>query len=270
MYRRTTQLLTLTCLMMCPPTHAADPASGDATAGRPTVATFSIVAFDPKTGDLGVAVASRVLAAGAIVPYVEADVGAVATQAWANSSFGPRGLAGLREGTAPDAISAEFQKSDENITNRQFAIVNASGVVAAFTGEGCNDYAGHLTGEGFSVQGNILTGADVLEAMKSAYEEAKASGDGELADWMVAAMTAGDDAGGDSRGKQAAALIVARKGAGYDGNDRYIDLRVDDDAEPVKKLARLLELHKKLFRAAHEDKPGRNAEESDSDSEPDE
>ena len=226
-------------------------------AAEPTVATFSIAAFDDQTGDLGVAVASRVLAAGAIVPYVEAGVGAVATQAAANSSFGPRGLAMLRDGRSPEEISEAFQTSDEGIARRQFAVVDAAGRVAAFTGDDCFDHAGHHAGGGYSVQGNILTGPEVIAAMKGAYEAARDSGEGELADWMTAAMLAADEAGGDSRGKQAAALIVMRKGGGYGGNDRYIDLRVDDDPEPVAKLARLLELHKELFAAAHANKPTR-------------
>lgn len=252
-------LIGLLSVCLTAPVTAADklPAPRAPDASTPVVNTFSVVGFDRETGDLGVAVASRVLAAGAIVPYVEADVGAVATQAWANSSFGPRGLADLRDGKSPEQIAASFRESDENIERRQFAIVDAGGRVAAFTGEGCNAHAAHATGDGFSVQGNILAGPEVIDAMESAFRSARDSGEGELADWLMAALTAGDESGGDSRGKQAAALVVARKGGGYGGNDRYIDLRVDDDPEPVAKLARLLELHKELFRDAHEDKPRR-------------
>lgn len=222
------------------------------------VHTFSIVAFDERTGDLGVAVASRVLGVGAIVPYVEADVGAVATQAMANSSFGPRGLAMLRGGQTPDAISMTFQDDDARIARRQFGIVNADGRAAAFTGDECIPFAGHIIGDGYTIQGNLLAGEEVLKAMKLAFDEAKAADEGELADWLLAALTAGEAAGGDKRGKQAAALIVARKGAGYDGNDRYIDLRVDDHVEPASELARLLGLHKELFHFAHENPPKRS------------
>lgn len=226
-------------------------------ADEPSVHTFSVVAYDANTGDLGVAVASRVLAVGAIVPYVEADVGAVATQSLANSSYGPRGLQLLKDGKSPSEILDDFKATDPRTTRRQVGIVDAAGRAASYTGDDCIPHASHVTGDGYAIQGNLLAGPDVIADMKDAFEAARESGEGELADWLMATLTAGDQAGGDKRGKQAAALIVARKGAGYGGNNRYIDLRVDDDEEPVAKLTHLLELHKKLFTRAHENPPRR-------------
>lgn len=226
-------------------------------ADDPPVHTFSIVAYDKHTGDLGIAVASRVLAVGAIVPYVEADVGAVATQSAANSSYGPNGLRLLRNGLSASEAVDELTKNDELRAIRQLGVVDAQGRSAAFTGSKCIPYAGQISADGYTIQGNMLTGASVLEAMKTAFVASKDSDEGELAEWLLAALSAGESAGGDKRGKQAAGLIVARKGAGYDGNDRYIDLRVDDHAEPATELKRLLEIHKTLFRHAHENPPTR-------------
>lgn len=230
----------------------------------PTVHTFSIVALDKRTGDLGVAVASRVLAVGAIVPYVEADVGAIATQSAANSSYGPNGLKLLREGGTAEEVVSQLTTADDKRDVRQLGIVDAAGNSASFTGEECIPHAGHIIGNGYCIQGNLLTGPEVLSEMQKAFDSAQQVGEGELADWLLAALSAGDAAGGDKRGKQAAALIVARKGAGYDGNNRYIDLRVDDHSEPATELVRLLDLHKKLFRRAHENPPIREAPLADS------
>ncbi|MFA0737514.1 MAG: hypothetical protein LKKZDAJK_000602 [Candidatus Fervidibacter sp.] len=199
--------------------------------------TFSIVAFDPKTGDLGVAVASRVLAVGAVVPYAQGGVGAVATQAFANTTYGPKGLALLRKGLTPAQVLKRLLAEDKDREQRQVGIVDAKGRAAAFTGKKCLPWAGHLVGKGYTVQGNILAGEQVVKAMAQAFESTK----GELAERLMAALEAGEAAGGDARGKQSAALLVVRKGGGYGGfDDRYIDLRVDDHPEPVKELRRLL------------------------------
>jgi uncharacterized Ntn-hydrolase superfamily protein len=199
--------------------------------------TFSIVAFDPKTGDLGVAVASKFLAVGSVVPYAKAGVGAIATQSFANTTFGPKGLGLLRKGLTPSQVLKQLLASDKDRELRQVGIVDAKGRAAAFTGKKCLPWAGHIVGKGFAVQGNILAGEQVVKAMAKAFQETQ----GELAERLMAALEAGEQAGGDARGKQSAAILVVRKGAGYGGfDDRYIDLRVDDHPEPVKELRRIL------------------------------
>ncbi len=203
------------------------------------IGTFSIVAVDPKTGDLGVAVASKVLAVGAIVPYAQGGVGAIATQAFANTTYGPKGLALLRKGLTPKQVLQRLLAEDKDREHRQVGIVDAKGRAAAFTGKKCLPWAGHIIGKGYTVQGNILSSEQVVRAMAEAFESAQ----GELAERLMAALEAGDNAGGDARGKQSAALLVVRKGGGYAGfDDRYIDLRVDDHPEPIKELRRLLGL----------------------------
>jgi uncharacterized Ntn-hydrolase superfamily protein len=207
----------------------------------PLIATFSIAAYDSQNGDLGVAVASKFLAVGAVVPWARAGAGAVATQALANIAYGPDGLALLERGytaqTALDALLAD----DEMREHRQVGIVDAHGGAAAHTGKECMDWAGHATGPGFAAQGNILAGAGVVQAIVEAFSAAQ----GELAERLLAALKAGDAAGGDRRGRQSAALYVARAGGAYGGLlDRYIDLRVDDHPAPVAELARLLKLHR--------------------------
>jgi uncharacterized Ntn-hydrolase superfamily protein len=198
--------------------------------------TFSIVAFDAATGDLGVAVASRFPCVGAVVPWARAGVGAVATQSWANTDFGPDGLrlmgGGLPAGAALDAVLEPDGEREE----RQVGFVDAQGEVATFTGANCMDWAGGRTGDGFAVQGNILAGEDVVASMADAFGRT----DGDLCDRLLAALLAGDGAGGDRRGRQSAALLVVREGGGYEGrNDRYIDLRVDDHPDAPAELARL-------------------------------
>ncbi len=221
------------------------PARGVAAADAPPVATFSIVAFDPDTKELGVAVQSKFIAVGAVVPWAKAGVGAVATQSWANTTFGPDGLKLLAEGTAADAALEKLLAADRGREHRQVAIIDAEGRTAAFTGNGCNAWAGHRQGKNYSVQGNILAGEEVVEAMAKAFAESE----GELGKRLIDALEAGQGAGGDRRGRQSAALLVVRDGAGYSGfNDRYRDLRVDDHAEPIKELRRVYELHKKIFK----------------------
>lgn len=201
------------------------------------IATFSIAAADPATGELGVAVASRFFAVGSVVPWARAGVGAVATQAYGNASFGPRGLELLERGASPAEALAILLKKDADPERRQVGIVSADGASATYTGKGCSAWAGGRNGPNFAVQGNILTGEAVVAAM----EEAFLNTTGTLADRMYAALVAGDAKGGDSRGKQSAALLVVKTGAGYGGyTDRAIDIRVDDHPEPFVELGRLL------------------------------
>jgi uncharacterized Ntn-hydrolase superfamily protein len=211
--------------------------------------TYSIVGFDPPTGDLGVAVASKFPAVGAVVPYARAGVGAVATQAWCNVSFGPDGLRLMGQGmSAAEALDAVLE-ADEGRDDRQVGFVDASGSAATFTGAKCFDWAGGGTGEHVAAQGNILRGAGVVEAMLGAYE---ATG-GDLCDRLLAALLAGDAAGGDRRGRQSAALLVVRAGAGYEGgNDRYIDVRVDDHDDAPRELARVFQVWDETMLVRHD------------------
>lgn len=206
--------------------------------------TFSIVAYDAETGELGIAVASRVLAVGYIVPWARAGVGAIATQSLANVSFGPEGLAKLAAGASARETLDALLAADDGREQRQAGIVDARGNVAAFTGKEALTWAGHLEGPGYACQGNILIGETVVREMARAYEEAK----GPLARRLLAALAAGDAAGGDSRGKESAALLVVRAGGGYQGvDDRLVDIRVDDHSEPVAELARIYELWEYRF-----------------------
>lgn len=206
--------------------------------------TFSIVAYDPDEQAWGVAVASKFLAAGAVVSWARAGAGAVATQAYARVSFGPEGLAMLADGKSAQETLERLLEGDPGQSSRQIGIVDVNGRAAAHTGVNCTPWAGHRIGVGFACQGNILTGPEVLEAMAETFMTAQ----GELADRLLAALDAGDQAGGDRRGKQAAGLLVVRPDGGYGGdNDRYLDLRVDDDPAPVAKLAHLVKLHHLFF-----------------------
>lgn len=204
------------------------------------VATFSIVAYDPGTGDLGVAVQSRFFGVGSVVPWARAGVGAVATQALANTTYGPRGLDLLAVGTSPEQVVAELTAADTEREKRQLAVVDASGRAATFTGSACMAWAGGRTGAHYAAQGNLLADPAVIDAMVTAYELAE----GDLATRLVAALAAGQAAGGDARGRQSAALLVVREEGGYLGfNDRYVDLRVEDHPAPIRELRRLLDLH---------------------------
>jgi len=210
----------------------------------PVVATFSIVAYDPDTQELGVAVQSKFIAVGSVVPWAKAGVGAVATQAYANTTYGPKALELLAKGETPDAVMSTITDADPRSAVRQVGIVSAKGASATFTGGNCNAWAGGIKGETFCCQGNILAGEDVVRNMAKSFRESK----GELADRLLAALQAGQDAGGDSRGMQSAALLIVREGWGYGGfNDRYRDLRVDDHADPIKELKRVLDLHRQIF-----------------------
>jgi uncharacterized Ntn-hydrolase superfamily protein len=205
------------------------------------IATFSIVARDPINGDLGVAVASKFLAVGSVVSWAQAGAGAIATQAWGNIGFGPRGLAHMAAGMSAAETLAALLADDPQREDRQVGVVDARGGVAAHTGQQCYDWAGQVIGAGYSVQGNILAGQQVAAAIAQTFERTS----GELAERLTAALVAGDRVGGDRRGRQSAALYVARAGGSYGGLlDRYIDLRVDDHADPTVEIGRLLALHR--------------------------
>lgn len=223
------------------------------TAVRPQpIATFSIVAYDPTRAEWGVAVQSKFLAVGAVVSWARAGAGAVATQSYANLTYGPEGL-DLMAGGASAAEAIELlTNTDDGRSQRQVGMVDAQGRAASFTGDGCHDWAGHVVGDGFACQGNILVPGTV-EAMAARFEAVR-GGPGELADWLVEALAAGQAAGGDSRGRQSAAVLVVRAGGGYGGNnDRYLDLRVDDHPEPIEELKRILGLHHLYFGAVDPD-----------------
>lgn len=239
------------------PAGLAKPLGQVATQANP-VATFSIVGFDPRTGDLGVAVQSKFFAVGSVVPWAKAGVGAIATQSYANVSYGPEGLERLTKGqTARETVKA-LTSADKDRRLRQLGIVDARGNSTSFTGSGCHQWAGHSERPNFCAQGNILTGKEVVDAMAASFEQSQKKGMGGLCNWLADALTAGQDAGGDSRGRQSAALLVVRKNGGYAaGNDRFIDLRVDDHKTPIIELHRLLTLHKKIHKRAHENPPKR-------------
>ncbi|CAN5815825.1 DUF1028 domain-containing protein [soil metagenome] len=210
----------------------------------PTVSTFSIVARDPETGDLAIATASKFLAVGAVVPYALADVGAVATQSHANTTFGPRTIDALMAGIPLGLIDEAFHATDPEIAQRQYGLVDAQGDSITFTGEGCHPWAGGIAKPDLAAQGNLLTGPEVVDALVAGFEEAA----GAFPERLLAGLAAADAAGGDRRGRQSAALLVVREYGGYGGlGDRYIDLRVDDDPDPIGRLRALLELHRLLF-----------------------
>ncbi len=214
------------------------------------ITTFSIVAYDPQRQEWGVAVQSKFLAAAALVSWAQAGAGAVATQSFANLAYGPDGLEMLAQGIPAATVVATLTAADDGRATRQLGIVDKTGQSAAFTGDECLAWAGHVVGDGFACQGNILVPGTV-EAMAQQFEQAR-RGPGELADWLVAALTAGQAAGGDKRGRQSAGVLVVRVNGGYGGNnDRYLDLRVDDDPEPIVKLQQLVQMHHLYFGAVN-------------------
>ena len=230
----------LACVPVLIAVAAALPAGSAEPPVPPDVcATFSIVGYDPDAKEWGVAVASKFLAVGSVVPWVRAEAGAVATQSFANTSFGPKGLDLMEKGKSAEEAVKELTDADDGRDRRQVGMVDAKGNPATFTGSKCMPWAGGKTGKHFAAQGNILSGPEVVDAMAKAFEESK----GPLAWRLMDALAAGDKAGGDKRGKQSAALYVAKKNAGYARfNDRYIDFRVDDSKEPIPELARILAL----------------------------
>jgi len=205
------------------------------------VNTFSIVATDRDTGEIGVAVASKFLAVGATVPWTRAGVGAVATQAWANATYGPEGLRLLAEGLSADEVLNRLVEPDGSRHRRQVGVVDAQGRAVAWTGEKCMSWAGHRTGTGYTCQGNLMAGPEVIEAMARTFEASA----GPLPERLVGALEAGQAHGGDRRGQEAAALLVAMEGGSYGGmTDRYIDLRVDNADQPIVELRALLEVQR--------------------------
>ena len=203
--------------------------------------TYSIVAADAEAGEVGVAVQSKYFCVGRVVPWARAGVGAVATQAQAVAAFGPEALRELEAGTSPADVLERLLAEDEGRASRQLGIVTAAGEAAAWTGESCNEWAGHVVGEGFAAQGNILAGPAVVEEMARAFRDTR----GPLAERLVGALEAAQAAGGDKRGQQSSALIVERVRPAEDnhGIDRVVDLRVEDHDQPVVELRRLLEIH---------------------------
>ncbi|MFC4738345.1 DUF1028 domain-containing protein [Bacillus daqingensis] len=210
----------------------------------PKVATYSIIGFDPETGETGIAVQSKFLGVGAVVPWAEAGTGAVATQSFANTGFGPDGLQLLKEGFSAAEVVEKLIADDKDAALRQFAIMDQNGRTAAYTGSECFDWAGHREGRYCTAQGNILKNKETVEQMVASFE----SSEGPIAERLLAALDAAQAAGGDSRGKQSAALFIVQREGGYGGyNDRKYDLRVDDHKEPLAELRRLYELHQLYF-----------------------
>ncbi len=211
-------------------------------AEEPLAHTFSIVARDPKTGEMAVGVQSHWFSVGTAVPWAEAGVGAVATQSFTNKSFGPRGLALLKEGKSPEEALAILLADDAGREVRQVAIIDAQGRVAVHTGKQCIRYAGDITGKNFSVQANMMLTDKVWPAMAKAFEKSEGQ---PLAERVLLALQAGQEAGGDIRGKQSAALVVVKgKASDQPWNDRLIDLRVDDNEQPLQELDRLLKTYR--------------------------
>jgi uncharacterized Ntn-hydrolase superfamily protein len=208
--------------------------------GPLSFSTFSIVGFDPKTKDLGVAVQSKFVAVGAVVPFAHAGVGAIATQSYANTTYGPKGLTMLRQGLTPKDVLQRLVKADKEAARRQAGVVDARGRSASYTGKECFPWAGHLVGRHYACQGNLLAGEDVVQEMGHLFEKTT----GDLPVRLLAALSAGQRAGGDKRGQQSAALLVVRKRGGYGGfTDRWIDIRVDDHATPIEELTRIFNVY---------------------------
>lgn len=208
------------------------------------VSTFSIVGYDPEAQEWGVGVQSKFLAVGAVVPWAKAGVGAIATQSFANTAYGPDGLNLLSQGLPAEEVMERLLAADPYREHRQVGIVDAQGRAATFTGGDCFSWAGGITGKNFAAQGNILVSEATVAALAETFQAAR----GSLAERLVAALDAAQDAGGDRRGRQSAALLVVKPKGGYGGlNDRYVDLRVDDHVEPIKELDRLLDLYKLYF-----------------------
>ena len=212
--------------------------------GEPVVATYSIVACDLAAGQWGVAVQSKFLAVGSVVPWAEPGAGAVATQSYANPRYGPDGLALLRQGLSAQEVVEELTAADDGRAQRQVGVVDANGGAATFTGDGCHEWAGGRTGEGYAAQGNILVSAATVDALAETFDKSS----GLLAERLLASLAAGQAAGGDRRGQQSAALLVVERDGGYAGlSDTLVDLRVDDHERPIEELRRLYEAHQLLF-----------------------
>jgi uncharacterized Ntn-hydrolase superfamily protein len=214
---------------------------------RAVVATYSIAACDLEARQWGVAVQSKFLAVGSVVPWAEPNVGAVATQAYANPRFGPDGLSLLRQGLAADEVVERLVAADDGRDERQLGIVDARGRSASWTGPGCLEWAGHRNGGCYAAQGNILAGAETVDALAETFEETK---ERPLAERLLDCLAAAQAAGGDRRGQQAASLLVVERDGGYAGlSDVLVDLRVDDHERPIEELGRLYAIHRRLFGA---------------------
>jgi len=218
---------------------------GEASLALTVVSTYSICACDLEARQWGIAVQSKFLAVGCVVPWAEPFVGAIATQAWANPRYGPDGLALLREGLAADEVVESLTAADENRAHRQLGVVDGNGLAASYTGDACNDWAGHRTGEGYAAQGNILVSADTVDALAETFE---ATAEKPLVNRLLDCLDAAQNAGGDRRGQQSAALLVVGPEQGYAGlSDVFVDLRVDDHGRPLEELRRLFGIHQELF-----------------------
>jgi uncharacterized Ntn-hydrolase superfamily protein len=208
------------------------------------VATYSIVACDLDAGQWGVAVQSKFLAVGSVVPWAEPGAGAVATQSYANPRYGPAGLALLHEGRSAQEVVDELTRADDGRDQRQVGVVDARGGAATFTGSACHDWAGGRTGDGYAAQGNILVSGETVDALAETFQSTR----GALAERLIASLAAAQAAGGDRRGQQSTALLVVERDGGYAGlSDTLVDLRVDDHERPIEELARLYEAHDLLF-----------------------
>ncbi|BCB05686.1 DUF1028 domain-containing protein [Bacillus sp. KH172YL63] len=213
--------------------------------------TYSIVGYDPEEKEWGVAVQSKFLGVGSVVPFAKAGVGAVATQSFANTSYGPQALRLMKQGKTAEEALEIVTKDDPDRPLRQVGMIDSCGNPATFTGEGCYHWAGGQTGKHFAAQGNILVNQETVKKMAESFE----SSAGSLAERLLGALAAGQEAGGDSRGMQSAALLIVKENGGYGGfNDRYIDLRVDDHASPIEELQRLFHLHQLYFQASKSDR----------------
>jgi uncharacterized Ntn-hydrolase superfamily protein len=212
---------------------------------EPVVATYSIAACDLAARQWGVAVQSKFLAVGSVVPWAEPEVGAIATQAYANPSYGPNGLALLREGLGANEVVERLTSEDDGRDERQLGIVDGRGAAASWTGSGCNDWAGHRTGPGYAAQGNILVGAETVDALATTFE---GNAQLPLAQRLIECLAAAQVAGGDRRGQQSASLLVVQRDGGYAAlSDVLVDLRVDDHERPIEELQRIYGLHFRLF-----------------------
>jgi uncharacterized Ntn-hydrolase superfamily protein len=212
---------------------------------EPLVATYSIAACDLEAKQWGVAVQSKFLAVGAVVPWAEPEVGAIATQAYANPSYGPKGLALLREGVSADQVVERLTAEDDGRDHRQLGVVDTSGGSASWTGPECNEWAGHRTGPGYAAQGNILVGEETVTALAATFE---ANAQLPLVQRLLECLAAAQAAGGDRRGQQSASLLVVQRNGGYAGlSDILVDLRVDDHERPIQELRRIYGIHRRLF-----------------------
>ena len=211
------------------------------------ISTYSIIGFDPETGELGVAVQSKFLAAASVVPWARAELGALALQSWANTGYAEPAFKLLAEGVHPEEIKEFLIKNDPDrdlVQSRQFGIVDSKGRSATFTGTDCLNWAGGICGPNFAAQGNILVSKETVDAMAETFN----SGEGDLSERLSLALAAGQKAGGDRRGMQSAGLYVAKAKGGYGGyNDRYVDIRVDDHPDPISELQRILKLWRMQF-----------------------